>query len=144
MRARAATTPQKPEERKGKQAGGDKKLGRDDDESFLQMENFLNRIYFELRNMGASPQERALNYAATNAFVPGTVVERAAIRHLLLDEIEVEQSPICRKDSDCWDVKLIFFDSKNILASRYLSRFTVDVSDVVPVIVGTVREWNIR
>jgi hypothetical protein len=31
-----------------------------------------------------------------------------------------------------------------VLASRLVSRFTVDVSDVVPVIVGTVREWNVR
>jgi len=62
----------------------------------------------------------------------------------LLDEIQVVQSPICRKDSDCWDVQLYFFNSKDVLASRLVSRFTVDVSDVVPVIVGTVREWNVR
>ncbi len=129
---------------KGKLVSGSDKPGREDDESFLQMENFLNRIYFELRNMGTAPEERALNYAATNAFVPGTVIERVAKLNLLLDEIQVSQSPICRKDSDCWDVKLIFFDSKNVLAARYVSRFAVDVSDVVPVIVGSVREWNVR
>ena len=27
-----------------------------------------------------------------------------------LDAITVEKSPICRLDSDCWDVKLKFFD----------------------------------
>jgi cyanobactin maturation PatA/PatG family protease len=128
---------------KGKTPVGGKS-GGEDDEAFLQLENFLNRIYFELRNMGAAPEERALNYAATNAFVPGTVVERVAKLHLLLDEIQVVQSPICRRDSDCWDVQLYFFNSKDVLAARLVSRFTVDVSDVVPVIVGTVREWNVR
>ena len=30
--------------------------------------NFLNRVYYELRNFGVAPQDRALNFAATNAF----------------------------------------------------------------------------
>ncbi len=30
--------------------------------------NFLERVYYEIRNLGLAPQERAMNFAATNAF----------------------------------------------------------------------------
>ena len=62
-----------------------------------------------------------------------------------LDTIEVERSPICRPESDCWDVKLTFFNpSKVFEQARKVYRFTVDVSDVVPVTVGSVRSWFVR
>jgi hypothetical protein len=109
------------------------------------MQNFLERIYFEVRNLGQTPQERALNFAATNAFNLERVFESAASRRLQLDEIGIDRSPICRPDSECWDVRLIFFDPNNALgAARTAYRFTVDVSDVVPVLVGRVRSWAVR
>lgn len=114
----------------------------------LKMEGirgFLERIYFELRNTGQTPQERALNFAATNAFNVERVFESASRRALQLDEIAVEPSPICRMDSDCWDVRLVFFDPVDAIArARSAYRFTVDVSDVVPVLVGPVRAWAVR
>ncbi len=64
--------------------------------------------------------------------------------NLELDSIEVERSPICRPESDCWDVKLTFFDPTNRFErARQVHRFTVDVSDVIPVTVGEVRHWNV-
>jgi cyanobactin maturation PatA/PatG family protease len=109
------------------------------------MRGFLERIYFELRNTGQTPQERALNFAATNAFNVERVFESASRRELQLDEIGVEPSPICRMDSDCWDVRLVFFDPQDALGhARSAYRFTVDVSDVVPVLVGPVRAWAVR
>ena len=109
-----------------------------------QLTNFLNRIYFELRNMGQSPEERAINYSATNAFSIADFMMGRALAGEQLDAIEVEKSPICRMDSDCWDVKLIFFDTTNFLAPRTVFRLTVDVSDVVPVSVGDPRMWQVR
>ena len=50
-------------------------VGKDvasDDDIF----NFLNRVYYELRNLGVAPQERALNFAATNAYQTQTSVRR--------------------------------------------------------------------
>ena len=59
-----------------------------------------------------------------------------------LDTMEVERSPICRPDSDCWDVKLTFFDpSKVFERARKEYRVTVDVGDVITVTVGDVRAW---
>lgn len=107
--------------------------------------NFLERVYYELRNLGQTPQDRAINFAATNAFNIETVFENAHKQKLDLDTIEVEPSPICRPDSDCWDVKLMFFfPEREAQSARRAYRFTVDVSDVVPVTVGEMRTWMVR
>jgi cyanobactin maturation PatA/PatG family protease len=106
---------------------------------------FLQRIYHELRNLGLTAEDRAMNYAATNAFEIERVFESAAREAMELDSIEVERSPICRPDSDCWDVKIHFFyPERQVQTVRKVYRFTVDVSDVVPVTVGPMRSWFAR
>ena len=60
--------------------------------------NFLNRVYYELRNLGVAPQDRALNFAATNAYQARLAFVDAAARSLVLDTIKVVKSPICRPD----------------------------------------------
>jgi cyanobactin maturation PatA/PatG family protease len=107
--------------------------------------NFLERVYYELRNLGITPQERAINYAATNAFNVERIFESAIQEEMDLDTIEVERSPLCRPDSDCWDVKLTFFNPRKVSEqARKVYRFTVDVSDGCPVSVGRVRSWFVR
>ncbi|MCI0564752.1 MAG: hypothetical protein MN733_40310, partial [Nitrososphaera sp.] len=107
--------------------------------------NFLERVYHELRNLGLTPQERAINYAATNAMNVEKIFEAALKENMELDTIEVERSPICRPDSDCWDVKLTFFNPGKVFEqARKVYRFTVDVSDVCPVMVGKERSWFVR
>jgi cyanobactin maturation PatA/PatG family protease len=108
---------------------------------------FLDRVYFELRNLGIAPHDRAVNYAATNAFNVAMIFESALKEkeRLELESIEVERSPVCRPDSDCWDVKLMFFfPERQVQTVRRAYRFTVDVSDVVPVTIGPVRSWFVR
>lgn len=95
-------------------------------------------------NLGRASPERAMNFAGTNAFQVAAVFEQAARENLVLDVTETERSPVCRPDSDCWDVKLTFFDPVSRLTiSRKVCRFTVDVIDVVPVTVGKVRSWSV-
>ena len=85
-----------------------------------------------------------MNYAATDAFQAHQIFEQCGREALELDAIEVDRSPICRPESDCWDVKLTFFDPlKRMERARHVHRFTVDVSDVVPCTVGEVRHWSI-
>ena len=60
----------------------------------------------------------------------------------VLDTISVEKSPICRPDSDCYDVKLSFFDPENNQRSNRVYRFTIDVSEVISVTIGEVRSWS--
>ncbi|MCP5521709.1 MAG: S8 family serine peptidase [Verrucomicrobiales bacterium] len=108
------------------------------------IQNFLERIYYEVRNLGITSQDRAMNFAATNAFQLEFVYTEAIKGGLKLDTIAVERSPICRPGSDCWDVKLTFFHpAKRLEQARHVHRFTVDVSDVVPVTVGKVRHWDV-
>lgn len=106
--------------------------------------NFIGRVYYALRNLGQSPEERAINFAATQAFQVARSFQDAADKGLVLDTTEVERSPICRPGSECWDVKITFFNpSERLTQSRHVHRFTVDVSDVIPVTVGPVRSWAV-
>lgn len=106
--------------------------------------NFFERVYYELRNLGLAPQDRALNYAATNAYQVLEIYQTAIYEQTQLDTIEVERSPVCRPGADCWDVKLTFFNpSRRYEQARKVCRMTVDVTDVVPVTVGAVRQWYV-
>lgn len=107
--------------------------------------NFLDRVYYELRNMGTEPKDRALNYAATQAHTLVNVFASEVVGNMALQGIEVEKSPMCRADSVCYDVKITFFDPQNQLAvAKRVYRFTVDVSDEVPVVIGDVRNWSVN
>ncbi len=107
--------------------------------------NFLERVYHDLRNLGVDPCHRAINYSATNALNVANIFESALKDNMQLDAIECERSPICRPESDCWEVKLAFFDPENQLTrARKVYRFSVDVSDICPVMVGPVRSWFVR
>jgi cyanobactin maturation PatA/PatG family protease len=109
------------------------------------VENFLDRVYHELRNLGNRPHERAINYAATNALQAQEIFQRAVADRAELDVIEVEPSPVSPPGSNCWDVRLVFFyPERSPQAPRRAYRFTVDVADVVPTTVGPTRTWSIR
>lgn len=122
-----------------KQARG---AGAPDDKFSETIQEFLNRIYYDLRNLGSAPQDRALNYSATNAFQLIEVWKNVTTAKMQLAGLNVVKSPYCRMDSDCWDVKLNFFDPDNDLRARKVYRFTIDVSDMMPVTVGDVRSWS--
>lgn len=106
------------------------------------LDGFLNRIYYDLRNLGTTSQDRALNFSVTNAFQAAQTFSQAVAVGMELDSITVEKSPFCRIDSDCWDVKLKFFDPENSRRAKKIFRFTIDVSDLIPVTLGEVRSWS--
>ena len=107
------------------------------------VQNMLDRIYHDLQNIGLSSRERALNFAATNAFNIEKVFMESRKKNMQLKYIGVEKSPICRGGSDCWDVKFTFWDPENQTGrANQLYRYTIDVSDVIPVPVGHIRSWN--
>lgn len=105
--------------------------------------NFLNRVYDELRNLGLTPDERAINFAATNAYQIAEAFSNALGRRLELYQIRVVKSPICRPDSDCWDVFLTMFDPENERRAGRVYRYTIDVSEVLPVTLGRMRNWAV-
>ncbi|XZF61887.1 MAG: S8 family peptidase [Gloeotrichia echinulata DVL01] len=117
--------------------------GTADEETIRKtLDGFLNRIYYDLRNLGTTSQDRALNFSVTNAFQAAQTFSQAVAAGMELDSITVEKSPFCRIDSDCWDVKLKFFDPENSRRAKKIFRFTIDVSDLIPVTLGEVRSWS--
>jgi cyanobactin maturation PatA/PatG family protease len=120
----------------------------------LTIRNFLDKIYYQLRNLGQASSDRALNYAATNAFVfaegvgllqgllSGQQVPGASDIYTL-DTIAVSKSPYCRMDSDCWDVQVTFFDPENDRRARSVLQYTVDVSAEMPISLAPTHQFFI-
>ena len=107
------------------------------------LRTFLSRIYEELRNTGLSAQERAINFAATNAYQASDIFVKLRGRNLHIEKFEVVRSPVMRPDADCWDVKMTFYDPAAITTKpREVYFYTIDVSDVIPVSVGAARHWT--
>ncbi|XGB41717.1 MAG: hypothetical protein LVS60_15955 [Nodosilinea sp. LVE1205-7] len=102
---------------------------------------FLQRVYHDLRNVGQTSRDRALNFAVTNTFQAAATFAEAIGDRRQLDTIEVEKSPYCRMNSDCWDVLLTFYDPEDGKRSRQVFRFTLDVADAMPVTVGRIKRW---
>lgn len=104
---------------------------------------FLDKVYYQFRNLGQSPADRALNYAGTNAFLVGAEIQQGFLSGeyvpgpntglYSLDTITVSKSPYCRMDSDCWDVVLTFFDPVDDRHANVSWLFTIDVSAELPV-----------
>jgi cyanobactin maturation PatA/PatG family protease len=116
----------------------------DQDDIEAGISDFLDRVYYELMNLGVASSERAINYVATNLYQIAFVYKDAYNQDLVLDKITTVRSPICRPDSDCWDVIVSFFNpSQRLTIAKKVYRLTVDVSDIVPVTVGTIRSWSV-
>lgn len=119
----------------GEQANYEKKRQR--------VYKFLDRVYHELRGFGVTSQERALNFAVTNAYQVEKVFENALSESMELYKIDIEKSPVQRPGADCWDVKLTFFaPEKRLERANVEYRITVDVQDVVPATIGPIRTWS--
>jgi hypothetical protein len=108
-----------------------------------EMDRFLGKIYFSIRNRGLLPEERALNAAATNAFNISPIIVEVGQEGMTLRDISVERSPLNRPGSDYYDVLLTFFDPNDRQGRAPLrARFTIDVSDTVPVMIGDPVTWH--
>src|SRR5262249_50376008 len=78
--------------------------------------NFLHRVYHEHRNLGALPEHRAMNFAATNALELDPIYEDALKENMELHNVNCVRSPIGRPGSDCWDVEIYFFRPQDQVA----------------------------
>jgi cyanobactin maturation PatA/PatG family protease len=123
--------------------------GAGDTPKAQQVSECLDRIYHDMSNLGLTSRDRAINYAATNAAQVRGVFEKALItttgEAVALDTIDAELSAHCPPGADCWDVTLYFFyPERPTQTTRRAFRFAVDVSDIVPVMVGPLRSWYAR
>ena len=107
-----------------------------------EVQRFLGKIFFSIRNLGLSPRERAINAAATNAFNISEIIVEAGAEGLSFRDVAAEPSPISPPGRDCYDVLLTFFDPARRLERAPLrARLTIDVSDTVPVTLGDPVCW---
>ncbi len=115
---------------------------------------FLDKVYYQFRNLGRSAPDRALNYAATNAFELTRELAKGFLSAQLfpqrpgqpqvlyaLDDITVTKSRYARPDADAYDVTLIYFDTENERHSRVAQLFTYDVSASPPVSLANPRQF---
>jgi cyanobactin maturation PatA/PatG family protease len=106
-----------------------------------RLDQLMSRLFYELRNLGVAPQERAINAMATY----GITGIRTALEEQRreIESVMVEKTPVCRPGSDCWDVVITAFDPTQVLTTaKTVLRQTVDVSDVVPVRLGRLRVFS--
>ncbi|GAA3383892.1 hypothetical protein GCM10020369_11550 [Cryptosporangium minutisporangium] len=128
------------------------------DEARVRMliQAFLDKVYYQFRNLGQSGPDRALNYAATNAFELTQALANGFLSGRLvphsrnepeplyaLDDITVAKSRYERPDSESYDVTLTFMDPENDRQARVAYLITVDVSDVLPVSLDSPRQFII-
>jgi cyanobactin maturation PatA/PatG family protease len=101
--------------------------------------NLQSRLFYELRNLGIAPQERALNAIATYSIQ----AVRTALTGHEIESVRAEKTPVARPGSDCWDVVVTTFVADKVYeAAKKVFRQTVDVSDVVPVFLGAPRIYS--
>lgn len=121
---------------------GTEGVAKTEEEILNMVERVANKLTFQLQNFGTSSADRALNHTATNLYNVGEVIALKLQQGYELDRIRVEKSSICRPDSDCQDVLFTFFNpTKRLDVAKHTYRFTTDVSKVIPVSIGTVRDW---
>lgn len=120
---------------------------RKDKDLVSSLTKILEKIYCEHQNLGIRPQDRAINYAASNTTELKRMIVAAKSNDsgtLFFDNIECEPSAICRPGSECWVIKINFFVHDQTDRSRRMYRFTVDVSDIVPVSLSDMQDWYVR
>jgi cyanobactin maturation PatA/PatG family protease len=116
----------------------------DDAAVMAAVANYLDRVYYERPNTGQASRDRAVNYAATNVYQAQQVIRSAVQEGLVLQRIDAEPSVVCRPDADCWEVLLTFASPpRRFQQAPKQYRFTIDVSDTIPVSVGRVRSWRL-
>lgn len=107
----------------------------------------LDRLLYLVRNDGRSPADRAVNYAVTQllttAATPHDALAAAIAAGVGIEAVSAEPAPASRAGSDCWDVKLTFFDPRLVTSGRRThTRLTVDVACSRPATVAPPRTWT--
>ena len=107
---------------------------------------FLDRVVHEVAAAAARRPPSAINYSTTGAAIIGGVFDEVlkSPEPMELDSIGAEPGPPCRVcGSDRRGTGQLSY-RRQVQTTRMVYRFTVDVSDVVPVMVGPMRSWSVR
>lgn len=105
--------------------------------------NLLAKLQYQYINTGQTAEERALNFGITlGVQTLATMIARdKRCTSPGLAGITVQKSVVSRINSDCWIVQLSLFDTVNNNVAMTVYRAMVDVSELVPVMVGEFVTW---
>ncbi|MEU4490154.1 S8 family serine peptidase [Streptomyces purpurascens] len=133
------------------EAGNNRTEVRNLDELRLTIRSFMDKIYYQFRNLGQTSADRALNFMGTNTYsfsnmlaqglLSSSKVPGSSKNLYALDTVTVTKSPYCRVGSDCQDVTVTFYDPEDERRSRISYQFTIDVSDELPVTLAPVHTF---
>ncbi|MDJ0841342.1 MAG: hypothetical protein QNK37_32830 [Acidobacteriota bacterium] len=112
-----------------------------DKEKLDKVKNFFDRIFPSIRNHGLKPEDRALNFGVTQAFNLGGLLSNDGANKFGLDNIQVNPSPISRKGSQCFDVRITLFEGEDRTKKQIL-RMTIDVNQIYPALVSDPISFN--
>lgn len=105
------------------------------------VQNFLARMTYELRNRGTLPADRAVNFGSTHLFTVNKVFQTAHSEGFVWRDLQVKPAVFAKPGENTWDVTLRFFNPKDRNTATKNFSFSVDVSYVLPVIVGSIQEY---
>lgn len=110
------------------------------------VDTLFHRFAEEIRNDGRTPEERALNFASIQLLIHlRDNYERIEQEGLELDQVlPPKATRTCPPTSQCYTVELTLFDPVNVERANIVVSVTVDVSDVVPVLLDGPREFRRR
>jgi hypothetical protein len=113
------------------------------DQKAESIRRFLEYAYIECTNAGRTSRDRAINYCLANLVEITRVFESALRDGMEFERIDARPSTTRLHAYDDWDVMLRFvYSQKRKHHMRRIYCFTVDVSDVIPVTIDSLREWS--
>ena len=104
--------------------------------------SILRKIKDESRNDGAGGPYRTLNYLLANPVQLTMSAVIAQREGFTFGGLNIIRSTFSRPYSECWDIELAFVDTENEFRAGLIHRHTVDVADILPVSVGTLKTWR--
>ncbi len=117
-------------------------MGSLDAGRLAEVAQFLERLYEERRNFGLHPEERALNFVATQPAAVAPAFHDAFRQGLRFQDIEVRPARQRQHSRDWWDVLFIFRAPVTAVSiADHVAAITVDVLDDIPVLVRAHPLW---
>ena len=119
----------------------------------LFLSHLMSRMLEETRNFGKTGMERARNFVATDILTRFVKVLEGDnllifykfvnnwdnLQNIWLDRVTVVPSPSCRPKSECYDVRIYFFDANSDLLAELVVSISVDINNSVPAFISEIK-----
>lgn len=104
--------------------------------------SILARLYVTALNRGQSPDDRALNYSLHQIIELADKLKEIIESQQQFSCYKVVPSKIARQNALVREIQLTFFNPNNTNIASTTYAFQIDVSGIVPVMIGDVESWR--